>query len=185
VDVKAMKIDYLSADGHKWLLGPEGAGLFYCRQELIERTRPLMIGWMNVADPQNFSTYDYTLKHDAGRFECGSYNVPGLLALKVSLEMLKSLGHEFVGGRLRVLTDRLIEGLKRKGYNVVSPRDQDQWSGIVSFTTNKHSHPGIVSALRKEHRVEMAVRDGRIRCSPHFYNTEAQIDRLLGLLPDH
>ena len=75
VDVKAMHIDYLSADGHKWLLGPEGAGFFYCRRELIERTRPLMIGAMNVVNAQNYGDYDFTLRPDAGRFECGSSNV--------------------------------------------------------------------------------------------------------------
>ena len=90
IDVKAMNIDFLSADGHKWLLGPEGAGIFYCRRELIERTRPPMIGWMNVVDAQNYGDYNYTLRPDAGRFECGSYNVPGLLGLKASLEMLKT-----------------------------------------------------------------------------------------------
>ncbi len=65
VDVKAMQIDFLSADGHKWLLGPEGAGIFYCRRELLEHIRPLMIGWMNVVNAQEFGNYDYTLRPDA------------------------------------------------------------------------------------------------------------------------
>src|SRR5205085_7507893 len=92
VDVKAMQIDYLSADGHKWMLGPEGAGFFYCRRELIDRTRPLMLGWLNVIDPQNYGSYDYTLKPDAGRFECGTLNIPGLLGLKASLDLLMECG---------------------------------------------------------------------------------------------
>jgi selenocysteine lyase/cysteine desulfurase len=77
IDVAAMRIDFLSADGHKWMMGPEGAGIFYCRRELIERVRPLMVGWMNVVDAENFGDYNYTLKSDAGRFECGSYNIAG------------------------------------------------------------------------------------------------------------
>jgi len=92
VDVKSMHVDYLSADGHKWLLGPEGAGVFYCRRELLEHTRPATIGWMNVVDAQDYGNYDYTLRPDAGRFECGSYNVPGLLALKGSVELLTAVG---------------------------------------------------------------------------------------------
>src|SRR4051812_39983651 len=64
VDVQQMKIDFLSADGHKWMLGPEGAGIFYCRRELIERTRPIMVGWMNVIDAQNYGSYNYTLRAD-------------------------------------------------------------------------------------------------------------------------
>jgi selenocysteine lyase/cysteine desulfurase len=185
VDVQAMNIDYLSADGHKWLLGPEGAGLFYCRRELIERTRPLMLGWMNVIDAQNFGDYNYTLKNDAGRFECGSYNIPGLLALKVSLEMLLSLGTENLANRLHALGERLIKGLTAKGYAIVSPRAVGQWSGAVSFTSAIHDHTKIVRALRKDHRIEIALREGRLRVSPHFYNTEAQIDHLLEVLQGH
>src|SRR5207247_444896 len=134
VDVESMHIDYLSADGHKWLLGPEGAGVFYCRRERLEHTRPGTIGWMNVVDAQNYGNYDYTLRPDAGRFECGSYNVPGLLALKGSVELLTAVGVEAVASRVKALTDRLIGGLRGKGYGIISPRTAEQWSGIVSFT---------------------------------------------------
>jgi cysteine desulfurase/selenocysteine lyase len=185
VDVAAMKIDYLSADGHKWLLGPEGAGIFYCRRELIERTRPVMIGWMNVIDAQNYGDYNYTLKPDAGRFECGTYNVPGLLGLKASVDLIRSLGVGAIAQRIRLLTDRLIAGLEKNGYQVLSPRDKWQWSGIVSFTTPTHDAASIVRSLRKDHRIEIALREGRLRASPHFYNTEGQIDRLLRHLPEH
>jgi cysteine desulfurase/selenocysteine lyase len=185
VDVEAMKIDYLSADGHKWLLGPEGAGVFYCRRDLIERTRPVMVGWMNVIDAQNYGDYNYTLRSDAQRFECGSYNVPGLLSLRASLEMLKGLGTGATAQRVRELTDRLIEKLKAKGYEVLSPRDKWQWSGIVSFASPKHNHEQIVLDLRKKQRTEIALREGRLRASPHFYNTEEQMDRLVTRLPAH
>ncbi len=184
VDVKAMHIDFLSADGHKWLLGPEGAGIFYCRRELIERTRPLMVGWMNVINAQDYGNYDYTLRPDAGRFECGSHNVAGLLALKASVEMLKSLGIDHIANRLKALTDRLIAGLELRGFSVVSPRGLGVWSGIVSFTSAHHKHDEIFRALRKE-KIEIALREGRLRVSPHFYNTDQQIDRLLELLPAH
>jgi len=185
IDVRAMKIDYLSADGHKWLLGPEGAGVFYCRRELLERTRPLMIGWLNVIDPQDFGNYNYILKSDAGRFECGTYNIPGLLGFKASLEMLLGLGVEAVGMRIKALTDRLIEGAQSRGYDVVGPRGEGEWSGIVSFTSPKHPHDAIVRELRKQRHIEIAQREGRLRASPHFYNTEEQIDRLVAALPEH
>jgi cysteine desulfurase / selenocysteine lyase len=184
IDVQAMNVDFLSADGHKWLLGPEGAGVFYCRKELIERTRPLMVGWMNVIDALDYGNYDYTLRPDAGRFECGSHNVPGLLALKASVELLASVGAGVTAQRVRELTDRLIEALLLKGYSVVSPRDKWQWSGIVSFTSpTGKDHEQIFQKLRREHRTEIALREGRLRASPHFYNTEQQIDRLIEHLP--
>jgi selenocysteine lyase/cysteine desulfurase len=183
VDVQAMNIDFLAADGHKWMMGPEGAGIFYCRRELLERTRPLMIGWMNVVNAMEYGDYDYTLKPDAGRFECGTYNIPGLLGLKASLELLHRLGTDAIGARLKELDDRLIAGLILKGYHIVSPRHHEQWSGIVSFTSPKHEHEQIVKALRKEKKIEIALREGRLRASPHFYNTEQQIDRLIEALP--
>lgn len=183
VDVQAMKIDYLAADGHKWMLGPEGAGIFYCRRELIERTRPVMVGWMNVVDAQNYGDYNYTLRADAGRFECGSWNVPGLLALKASIELLKTARIGAVAQRVRELTDLLVERLEAKGYPVISPRDKWQWSGIVSFAPGKHDPKKLVVELRKEHKIEIALREGRLRASPHFYNTEEQMVRLAGALP--
>jgi len=185
IDVKAMHIDYLSADGHKWLLGPEGAGFFYCRRELIDRTRPLMIGWMNVIDNQNYGNYDYTLKHDAGRFECGTLNIGGLLGLKASVDLLLECGIETIGRRLQQLTDHLSQGLTKKGYSVVSPRNIGQISGILSFTSPTHNHEMLLKKLRKEHKTEIALREGRLRVSPHFYNTEEQIDRLVANLPGH
>jgi selenocysteine lyase/cysteine desulfurase len=183
VDVQTMYVDYLSADGHKWLLGPEGAGVFYIRRELIEQTRPPLIGWMNVVDAQNYGQYNYTLRPDAGRYECGTYNVPGLLGFKASLELLLGLGIDVVSARIKVLTDYLIEGLSRKGYQIISPRSDERWSGIVSFISPQHPHEQIFASLRKEHHIEIALREGRLRASPHFYNTEQQMDRLVAALP--
>lgn len=185
LDVQAMKIDYLAADGHKWLLGPEGAGIFYCRRELIERTRPLMVGWMNVIDAKNYGAYDYTLRADAARFECGSHNIAGLLGLRASLALLQSLGVDGVSQRVKFLTDRLILGVMMKGYQVISPRGGFDWSGIVSFVSPKFNHNDIVNGLRQRFHTEIALREGRLRASPHFYNTEEQIDKLIDRLPGH
>jgi selenocysteine lyase/cysteine desulfurase len=184
VDVRAMNIDYLAADGHKWLLGPEGAGIFYCRRELLASTRPLIVGWMNVINAQDYGHYDYTLKPDAGRFECGTHNVPGLLGLKASVELLMSEGIGEISTRIRSLTNHLIAAVRDKGYQVLSPRGQDEWSGIVSFISPRHNHEEIFRQLRKE-KTEIAVREGRLRVSAHFYNTEEQIDRLVARLPGH
>ncbi len=184
VDVVAMNIDFLSADGHKWLLGPEGAGIFYCRNDLLPQLRPLIVGWMNVVNALDYSNYDFTLRPDAAKFECGSWNVPGLLSLKASLELLLSVGIAAVAARLDLLTSRLIDGIRAKGYSIISPRAPGEWSGVVSFLAPPgQNHDRIIRTLRKEHRIEIVQREGRLRASPHFYNTEAQIDRLIALLP--
>jgi selenocysteine lyase/cysteine desulfurase len=185
VDVEATNIDYLSADGHKWMLGPEGAGIFYCRRELLPKTRPLIIGWMNVINQEEYGSYDFTLKSDARRFECGSYTVATLLALKAAIELLLNVGIGEIARRMQHLGDYLIDGLESKGYTVLSPRDGDQWSAIISFASPAHDHTEIWRMLRHEHKTEIALREGRLRCSPHFYNTREQLDRLISHLPGH
>jgi selenocysteine lyase/cysteine desulfurase len=185
VDVQAMNIDYLSADGHKWLLGPEGAGVFYCRRELLEKTRPLVVGWLNVVNAMDFANYDYRLKPDACRFESGSHNVAGLLALKASVDLISSIGVPAITARLKHLGDHLAPRLAQKGYTVISPRDGDQFSGSVVFASSTHDQEAIVKRFRSDHRIEIAFRVGRLRCSPHFYNTEQQMERLAELLPGH
>jgi selenocysteine lyase/cysteine desulfurase len=185
VDVRAMQIDYLSADGHKWMLGPEGAAFFFCRRELLDQTKALSLGWSSVVDPQNFGDYNFTLRPEAARYECGTPNVPGLLGLKASLELLQSVGTDAIASRVKILTDRLAEQLPRKGYQVISPRDGASWSGIVSFVSPKHDHKRIQEMLRTEKKIEIAFRENRLRASPHFYTTEQQIDQLVEALPGH
>ena len=90
-----------------------------------------------------------------------------------------------IATRAKQLTDRLISGLLSKGYAIASPRNDDNWSGIVSFASMKHRHEDIFRKLRLEHHTEIALREGRLRASPHFYNTDEQIDRLVDVLPGH
>jgi selenocysteine lyase/cysteine desulfurase len=185
VDVKAMHIDFLSADGHKWLLGPEGAGIFFIRKELLEQIRPLSIGANSVINPQAYGDYDYTLKPDASRYESGTLNIPGMLAMEAAMKLLQSVGIENIAARCKQLTDRLIAGLELRGYQILSPRGGNAWSGIVSFVSPSHNHQQIQQMLRKQHKIEIAVRENRLRCSPHFYNTEAQIDAVIAALQGH
>ena len=185
LDVKAMGIDYLACGGQKWLLGPEGAAFFYCRRDLIEPMPPLDVGASSVVNHLAYGDYDYTLKNDALRFESGSTNIAGMFGLLAAMEFLHSLGADAISQRIKHLTDRLIEGVRDKGYSVISLRRENQWSGIVCFTSPNHDHSAIVRALRKDHNTEIVVREGRLRVSPHFYNTDEQIDRLVDQLPSH
>ncbi|MFQ5428966.1 MAG: aminotransferase class V-fold PLP-dependent enzyme [Phycisphaerae bacterium] len=185
IDVRAMKIDFLSADGHKWLLGPEGAGLFYCRHELLGLLRPSSVGWLGVKDAQRFGQYNLEFRDDARRFDGGSYNLAGIWALGGSIDWLLGIGIDTIWDRVRQLTDRLSQGLRAKGYRVISSRDPAECSGIVAFVSDAHDHTQIVNHLRQEYRTVVAARVGRIRVSPHFYNTESEIDQLLEHLPAH
>jgi cysteine desulfurase/selenocysteine lyase len=181
IDVQAMNIDFLAAGGHKWLMGPEGTGFLYVRQELIERVQPLAIGWMNVTNADDYSRLDFTYKPDARRYECGTLNVPGLLGLGASLRTLLELGTPALTARLRELTDHLIALLESRGARIASPRGPGEDSGIVSFEIPGRDPRELAAALRRR-QIEVVVRDGRLRASPHFYNTPAQLERLVEAL---
>ncbi len=182
VDVRAMNIDFLSADGHKWLLGPEGAGIFYCRKDLLTSLRP-EVGWMNVIHASDYGIYDFTLRADARRFECGSHNIPGILALGASMQLLADMGWDIVTGRVLGLTTQLCSGLAQKSYTLISSRRDHETSGIVSFKSRDHNHAEIISNLEKQ-KIIIVEREGRLRVSPHFYQSSEDIDRLLDALPD-
>ena len=142
---------------------PGSAGFFFCRRELIEKTRPLSVGWLSVVDAQNYGDYNYTLKPDASRFECGTHNVAGMLGFRASLDLLLSIGIDAISNRVKRLTDRLIEGLLEKGYRIISPRSGEQWSGIVGFVSPSHDSEVDPGKVGKENHIEIALRERRLR----------------------
>ena len=184
VDVAEMGIDILTADGHKWLLSPEGIGIFYCAPHMTDRLKLYEVGWNSVADAGNYDVYDPTPAPTARRFECGSHNTLGIHALGASLDLLLEVGIEVVQHRLRGLTDLLVEELRAAGYRVLSPRGESEWSGIVTFNSDVHETEALHSTLRT-HRIIGARRGGGIRISPHFYNIEEEVLRVGEALPGH
>jgi selenocysteine lyase/cysteine desulfurase len=188
VDVQAMGIDFLAADGHKWMLSPEGCGIFYCHEDQCTLLRPSVVGWMNMVDADNYGDYRFEFQPDARRFEPGSWNIPGILGLGASIDMLLQIGIENVWARVEALNGQLSAGLADKGYRVFSPRmDYHEHSGIVIFDAPDRAggadgHNKIVHELGRQ-KIIIALREGRLRVSPHFYNTAEQIDRLLKALP--
>ena len=185
VDVRTMNIDFLAADGHKWLCGPEGCGVFYCHQSLLGHLKPVMAGWLCMKDATNYGNYHFEFVNTACRFDTGSYNLAGIYALGASIELFLSIGIDKIAEHVTMLTDRLVRGLRDKGYRIVSSRRPGESSGIVAFVSDAHDHQAIQQHLEGEHRVVIAVREGRLRASPHIYNTLEEIDQLLDLLPAH
>lgn len=183
MDVKSMQIDCLSSGSHKWLLAAQGSGIFFIRRELQDRVRPVLLGAISVVDWQNFGQLDFTLRPDSGRYESGSSNLVGIFALGAAIGLLTDVTIDAISARIEQVTNRLIEGLTTKKYEIASPRSHGQWSGIVSFTAPNLNLARVCAALHKDHSIEILVREGRLRSSPHFYNTDAQIDALIDALP--
>lgn len=180
MDVQKTGIDFLSADGHKWLLGPEGLGFMYAHEDLIPLLHPAVIGWHSVVNPMDFGNYNFELHMDAKRFEPGTQNIPGVLAFGASVELLLEVGIDSVWHQVQTLNEQLCDGLPEAGYTVISPRGKDQFGGSVIFkpTAPQVNTKRIVAELQKQNIIAV-VREGNIRVSPHFYNQSQQIERLL------
>jgi selenocysteine lyase/cysteine desulfurase len=181
LDVSRLPIDFLSADGHKWLLGPEGAGLFFIRRDLVDLLHPISIGWKSVVNAADFSQTAFRLRPHAGRWESGTLNVGGIAALGASIDLLLETGIANIAELVLDLTDYLCERLERLGIAVASSRREQERSGIVSFACPEGMLGNCLQAWR-EGGVIINQRAGRLRASPHFYNSQEDIDRLVDRL---
>jgi cysteine desulfurase / selenocysteine lyase len=185
LDVKAMNIDFLACDAHKWLCGPEGCGVFYVRKEIQGYLRPTCIGWASMKDMWKFHPYHFEYHDSAKRYDAGSYNLPGIYGVGAAIDWVLEVGLENLAQRVLALTDRLVAGVRAKGYRVVSSRERGEASGIVAFISDVHDMEAIQRHLKTEHRIVIALRRKRLRASPHAYNTEREIDQLIDALPKH
>ena len=183
VDVKSCNVDILAADGHKWMLAPEGAAIFYCADDRREQLINTNVGWSSVVNPRDFLNYDLTEEPDATRFEEGSYNSVGLYGLKAAIDLLLEISIPTIEARVLERTKRLIKGLEAKGYRVITPKADSARAGIVIFESEHHSPVEIYERLHAENIIT-AERGSGVRISPHFYNTVSEVERLLEVLPD-
>ncbi len=177
IDVRRTPIDFLAADGHKWLLGPEGAGLFFVRKDWIDRLRPIGVGWNSVVGSYNRPEVDFTLKATAERWEGGSYNMPGLLAFGKSLELLLEIGPEVVSERILERAEVVRELARSAGWSVFGSDRPEEQSGIVALD-REGTDPDAVVRRCKDRGIALSCRRGRLRISPHLYNNEADMERL-------
>jgi selenocysteine lyase/cysteine desulfurase len=182
LDVRAAHIDALAADGHKWLLGPEGCGILYINQSLQERVEPVEFGWSNVAGYNDYASRDMALRQDAGRYECGTLNTIGCFGLRASIEFLLEVRPGKIGPVVQNLGDRIAAGVLSKGYELLGTRTPETGAGIVSFRKPGVEATEIVRKLAVA-GIAAAPRAGWVRTSPHFYIRPSDIDRMLAELP--
>lgn len=181
IDVKKDDVDFLATACYKWLLSPPGAGYFYVKEELIEKFEPPFVGWASVK-PEVFETIDFwdiwglRLSETASRFEVGSPSFISLIGAAEALKMILNFGIENIEKRILKLTDHAIEAIKSLGLEIFTPEEKKNRSGIVLFKIRKPQE--LVAQLRQKGIVVSARAHG-IRVSPHFYNTEDEIDRLI------
>ncbi len=182
LDVEACRIDALSADAHKFLLGPDGVAIFYVSRRAMERVRPTLVGWMSVNRPEDYLNYDQPYAPSARRFEAGALNTAGVLGLGAAIELFLQTGVEKIESYLLDLGDYLCDRLVERSYEIVSSRRADEKSAVICCRSAKHSAEELYQLLN-ERRIITTPRLGRLRISPHFYNTREEIDQLIEALP--
>jgi cysteine desulfurase / selenocysteine lyase len=180
-------VDFAAADAHKWLLGPCAAGLMYVRKEVQENLRPTSYGWHNVRTPNFVAQEEIEFKRDARRYEAGSHNSLGIVGIRAAVELLTEIGMEAISRELWRKRTWVVPELEKKGYVVLQANAKmENASGIVTFYRAETDMEQLHGQLEQNHVVTSlrVDRGGQryIRMSPHFYNTDAELRRVLELL---
>jgi selenocysteine lyase/cysteine desulfurase len=186
IDVTQAPIDFLATGGQKWLLGPEGIGFAYIRGEHLDKLRPTNVGWNSVARPFDYTNIDLAFKPSAARFAGGGWNMVGTLAMGQSLKLLNSIGQDVLSQQILDYTDLACERLASAGAVIVTNRRREhrggnQRSGIVSFELPGRD-PVEFRKRCLERDIVLSCRSGKLRISPHAYNTVDDLERLSELV---
>jgi cysteine desulfurase/selenocysteine lyase len=186
IDVR--HIDFLAADSHKWMLGPLGAGIFYVKRKNFETLRPSMVGAWNVVSPGFIAQPEMAFEPSARRYEPGALNLLALHGMKASLELILGLGVKQIEARLLDLRAFAEEKLLGGGFRVLGHANRrSQKSGITTIAIDDPEKATAQARKLKENRVDVSLRQTRsgiscLRLSPHFYNTESEIEEVVRIL---
>ena len=182
IDVQKIQADFVMADGHKWMLGPEGLALFYCNAAVRGELNLYQYGWHMTATPDDYDIQSWQPGDSAKRFEPGSNNLLGIHALSASLSLIEELGMPEIETELGNKVSYLMDGLvKIDGIRTVTPANPRQRAGIVAFQITGADHRKVHKRLL-ENRVVCAHRGGAIRFSPHYYTKVQCLDDSLDIL---
>lgn len=181
-DVQEYQADFVMADGHKWMLGPEGLGFFYTSPESRGLLQLTQYGWHMIKDIQDYKNQPWAIHPSAQRFECGSPNMLGIHALEASLSVLLEIGMNNVEQRVLENANYLVDKIHAsRNLNLLTESTRFLKSGIVLFTHKNVSNQDLFKHLQRND-VMCALRGGGIRFSPHFYNSVANdLDRALAI----
>lgn len=181
-DIQAMGIDFLVADAHKWLLGPEGIAVFYCSAAWRSRLTLHEYGWHMVEDYLNYDTRDWEPAASARRFECGSQNMLGIHALAASLSLFEEIGMAEIERRILARADLLFEEIAgRPELHLLTRPEPGRYAGIVTFRHRSRPAKQLFQDLRSQD-VICAARGGGIRFSPHAYTRPDTLARAMAMI---
>lgn len=180
-------VDFLAADAHKWMLGPCSAGIFYVKQELQDQLKPLVFGWHNVECPDFVAADRIELKQDARRYEAGTHNLAGIAGMKAAFDMLTEVGIGNISRELLRKRKLIADQLLSADWNVIGhDAPETNQGGMLSAQKSGTDLQALHQQLADEN-ITLSLRTDRngehyLRFSPHFYNTDDEIDRVLNRL---
>lgn len=182
-------VDFLAADAHKWLLGPLAIGVVMVKRAHFETLRPILLGAANVKCPDYIAQPEIVLRDSAKRYEPGVLNIGPLFGMGAGLELLLEVGIDRISVRILALKQRLVDGLAPLGFEAVSPVTGPHASGLLTLR-HPSLDPGRIYVALKQADVVPSLRRDRsgqayLRFSPHFYNTESEIERVIDLVRMH
>ena len=175
------QIDFSMADGHKWLLGPEGLGVFYVAPHLLEKLDVYEFGWHMIENAGDYSTKEWTIAKDATRFECGSPNLLASHALNASLKVLLEFGLDNIQNEIQEKIQYLKIELEKIGAEIISSTNESTSLGIICFKFNDTDSAKLYKDLMSQ-KVICANRGGGVRFSPHFHTTKEVMDNAITIL---
>lgn len=182
MDASGLDADFVVADGHKWLMGPEGLAVFYCKPERLNDITLHEYGWHMVEHAGDFDRKDWQPAGDARRFECGSPNMLGIYALEASIALIEETGLSVISDSISRNIQYLIENIRFiNNSKLLSPPRPERRSGIFTFRIDGVDHATLHGYL-SANNVICAQRGGGIRFSPHFYNSTVQLERAIAIL---
>jgi len=182
IDVNECEIDFLMADGHKWMLAPEGLAVFYCRSKHLDSLQLHQFGWHMIENHHDFQQNKWTIARSARRFECGSPNMLGIHALNASVSLILEIGisqiEHYLLSNIQFLFN-LLDNIP--GINIISDTSENRYAGIVTFKSDTKDHELLYKYLMKN-KVMCAYRGGGIRFSPHFYTNKNSMKSAIEIL---
>jgi len=181
LDVQAIEADFVMADAHKWMLGPEGIALFYTSAEARDKLKLYQYGW-HMVEKIDYAAREWQIARSARRFECGSMNMLGIFAMSASLSLIDEIGIQQIENSILNNSSYLIDNLKDiKGLHFLTPEAKKRHAGIVNFTIDHIELRQLQHKLLKENII-CVYRSGGLRLSPHYYTSQEKLNKTVDII---
>ncbi|MGC8927585.1 MAG: aminotransferase class V-fold PLP-dependent enzyme [Myxococcota bacterium] len=182
VDVKKFNVDFMSVAASKWLFGPQGVAILYIRKDIIDEIAYEEVSWRSVIEEESRKQFKVDSRSFARKFEGDNANFAGIIGLGAALKLREMIGNNFIYRNLAKNVDLIFEELKRRGYIIFGPVSKSERAGIISVHHSEMSCEELLRRLLSENIIA-SIRNNHLRISPHFYQTEEEIEFLFEVLP--